>query len=909
MTESPTLRRRFAVVLPAYNEAAGIETLLWRIRRGLRGHDYEIIVVDDGSTDDTAGIAERLSEEMPLRLVRHEVNQGYGAAIRTGILEGRDRAEVIVTMDADDSHDPSLIPLMLHGIACGSDIIVASRFVPGGREVGVPLHRKVLSHGARIVFKALLRVGDVGDYTSGYRAYRTGFIDDMVAAYGIEHLAEETGFTVGVELLCKAAHIEGRLAEVPLILRYDRKRSESKLKIGTTLREYVELIRRVRESGPERHVVSREDRRRRRPLAEDAAAIVLFDTIGVFLAFALSFLFYRSMIRLELIGSELPDPWWYLGLACLFALSTVFTFWQFGLYMPRLSNLHLRHLQHVAQALTVSVAVFFASLFLLAMNHPSRLLVLGAIVLAYPIVLLLRGAAMGWLRTRRLSKARVSRVLIYGAGKTGMLLAKKIMEAPLLGSEVVGFLDDNHPKGYSARFRLSQMDREELEVRVLGNGSDLTPIAVETGASELYVAVPDVGDERLSTLRAEAEALGLELVIVPRIGAMRPDQVRVTDLGGIPVLRLHHDIPRRGYSVAKRSLDLAIVALLLPIAVPIGLLTAGLVALDGRPILFRQIRIGRHGRPFTVFKFRTMRTDTNPYAVSPLDDTDPRVTQIGRLVRTAGLDELPQMLNVIRGEMSLVGPRPEMPQIVAQYDEVQRQRLAVLPGITGIWQLSPNRSQAIHDNLEYDLYYLRQRRLSFDLLIMGETVVFIGRAMIRTLGHLVREARWPRTVAVDGTTPEIEDGGREYVFVVLDQRRRPDEPASWTRYIPRAATLANDMSVKLAVADRNAVRMRELSNGNSRPPGERRLEYVAYGEREDVHDLTEEASLVVTDLDYVAEWASKHGVAVLKLADDEVPGVVNSSAEDGLARQVHSAFAGTHQKTILSTPGIGRKTE
>jgi dolichol-phosphate mannosyltransferase len=432
------MRHHFAVVLPAYNEAVGLETLLWRITRALHGHDYEIIVVDDGSTDDTAAIAESLSSKIPVHLVRHGVNQGYGAAIRTGILEGRERAEIVVTMDADDSHDPALIPLMLHGIACGSDIIVASRFVPGGREVGVPLHRKVLSHGARVVFKTLLRLGDVGDYTSGYRAYRSDFIDEMIEAYGLAELVEEMGFTVGVELLCKAAQIEGRLAEVPLILRYDRKRSASKLKIGKTLREYVELIRRVRESGAERPVASREERRRRHPVAEDAAMIVLFDVLGVFAAFVISFLLYRSLIRMDVLGSEVPDPTWYASIAGLFALSTLFTFWQFGLYMPRLSVLHLRHLQHVAQALTVSIAVFFASLFLLAMDRPSRFVVLGAIVLVYPIVLLLRGAVMGWLRTRRLRASRVNRVLIYGAGKTGMLLAKKIKEAPMLRSQDYG---------------------------------------------------------------------------------------------------------------------------------------------------------------------------------------------------------------------------------------------------------------------------------------------------------------------------------------------------------------------------------------------------------------------------------------------------------------------------------------
>ena len=136
------------------------------------------------------------------------------------------------------------------------------------------------------------------------------------------------------------------------------------------------------------------------------------------------------------------------------------------------------------------------------------------------------------------------------------------------------------------------------------------------------------------------------------------------------------------------------------------------------PIFFVQTRIGLNGRPFTIYKLRTMHATAPRYAAHPSQSSDPRVFPIGRWLRRLSIDELPQLWNVLRGEMSLVGPRPEMPFIVEKYDEIQRQRLAVAPGITGLWQISEDRAFSIHDNMQYDLYYVENRSLSLDLAIL-----------------------------------------------------------------------------------------------------------------------------------------------------------------------------------------------
>jgi lipopolysaccharide/colanic/teichoic acid biosynthesis glycosyltransferase len=134
------------------------------------------------------------------------------------------------------------------------------------------------------------------------------------------------------------------------------------------------------------------------------------------------------------------------------------------------------------------------------------------------------------------------------------------------------------------------------------------------------------------------------------------------------------------------------------------------------------------GLLFRLYKFRTMHADTPSYSISPRDHDDPRITRVGRLLRQTSFDELPQLVNVLRGEMSLVGPRPEMPFIVAGYDDVQRRRLLVKQGLTGLWQLSGPRDRAIHEAIGYDLNYVENWSLRLDLRILFETLAFCIRA-------------------------------------------------------------------------------------------------------------------------------------------------------------------------------------
>jgi len=180
----------------------------------------------------------------------------------------------------------------------------------------------------------------------------------------------------------------------------------------------------------------------------------------------------------------------------------------------------------------------------------------------------------------------------------------------------------------------------------------------------------------------------------------------------------------------KPFIDVMVAAVLLLAVSPVMILVAIMIKLDSRgPVLFRQDRYGKNGTKFSIYKFRTMYTDAPKYSVSPTSSLDPRITRIGRILRKTSLDELPQLLNILRGEMSFIGPRPEIKTIVEQeYTELERRRFIVKPGITGLWQVSEARKEPIHHNLQYDFHYISNVSLSMDIKIIIQTL----RVMIKS---------------------------------------------------------------------------------------------------------------------------------------------------------------------------------
>lgn len=234
------------VVLPAYNEEANLERLIRRIDESMyyAGLPYHCLIVDDGSTDRTREVLETLQEHYPLTVICHPGNRGLGATIRTGLKEICAQAadhDVVVTMDADDTHTPGLILRMTRMLSEGYDVVIASRFQPNAQVRGVPLSRQFLSWGASLLFRALFPIPGVRDYTCGYRAYRASVLKGAFQAHGEDFLSQD-GFQCMVDILLMLRRSGLVIGETPMVLRYDFKEGHSKMKVAETIWKTLKLV-------------------------------------------------------------------------------------------------------------------------------------------------------------------------------------------------------------------------------------------------------------------------------------------------------------------------------------------------------------------------------------------------------------------------------------------------------------------------------------------------------------------------------------------------------------------------------------------------------------------------------------------------------------------------------------------
>lgn len=234
------------VILPAFNEEANLPQLIDGLAETLQaaGIDYRIVVVDDGSEDGTRSAAAAYIGRLPVHLIIHMNNRGLARTLETGFrwtLSRCARHDVIVTMDADNTHPPSLLATMVARIRGGSDLVIASRYERGGTEDGVSLLRRILSRGIAALLRLRFRMRGVRDYTSGYRAYRARLLLTASAIYG-PHLFEARGFAVTAELLVRLQPFHPAITEVPLQLRYGLKIGRSKMRVVRTIGEYFRLL-------------------------------------------------------------------------------------------------------------------------------------------------------------------------------------------------------------------------------------------------------------------------------------------------------------------------------------------------------------------------------------------------------------------------------------------------------------------------------------------------------------------------------------------------------------------------------------------------------------------------------------------------------------------------------------------
>jgi Undecaprenyl-phosphate glucose phosphotransferase len=303
------------------------------------------------------------------------------------------------------------------------------------------------------------------------------------------------------------------------------------------------------------------------------------------------------------------------------------------------------------------------------------------------------------------------RMLIVGTGDVGVMIYHKIQSNPGMGYEVVGLIDANSQSNVPPG------------LPVLGKAGDLAPLINEHEVDEVIIALPEATHQEILTLISECERGKVTIKVFPDVFQYMAGQVSIGDLGGLPLLTVR-DIALRGWRlVVKRLMDIAGAAFGLVFLSPLLLLTAILIKLDSPgPAFYAQERMGLDGRSFMIFKFRSMRKDAEASGPGWTVENDPRTTRLGRLIRRINVDEFPQLINVLLGEMSLVGPRPERPVWVNQYRRsIPRymDRHWEKGGMTGWAQVNGLRGDtSIPERIKYDLWYIENWSLLLDIKIL-----------------------------------------------------------------------------------------------------------------------------------------------------------------------------------------------
>jgi len=437
--------------------------------------------------------------------------------------------------------------------------------------------------------------------------------------------------------------------------------------------------------------------------------LVFFDFMAVVIAFQLSYLLwgitpFRAMNEVEHIN---------IWVTLFVGIEFVVLFFAMDCYEKKTSVSDIRLQLGMLKAILLGWAGLILFSFFLRSFLISRIQILYFAVLAFILVWLSRILFDHLNLFFQKKGVGVRRILIFGAGNVGVRLAKGLLKYPRLGYLPVGFIDD---------FQDGDI-RVGNPISIVGNSAGLAQLVQKYDVEELLIAIPSAGYERIQEIIRQCEAIGLRFRYVPSLYDVAIQKVRTDVIDGIPVFSIGHLHYRPLNAFIKRVMDLVLSSLMLFLTLPLILLISLIIKLDSKgPAFFKQKRVGKAGKLFRMVKFRTMFVEAPAYEVHPQDRLDPRITRAGRFLRRTSLDELPQFWNVLKGDMSIVGPRPEMEFIVEQYDELQRERLNVKPGITGLWQISADRALPIHENIDHDLFYIQNQSPLLDIVIIFKTI-------------------------------------------------------------------------------------------------------------------------------------------------------------------------------------------
>ncbi len=378
-----------------------------------------------------------------------------------------------------------------------------------------------------------------------------------------------------------------------------------------------------------------------------------------------------------------------------------------------------------ARAIGIGIAIFLSAFFLLKLQFIARTFVVMFVVVNYLLLIAGRFIVLELIAFVRHKRVDGHRVVIVGCGDNGVAVAKHITSQPPWNVKLIGHLSvpGDNPKHPDV-------------IEYLGEVSDLPHLLDATPVDEVLFASPNMDDEMLADALHACDERGVDVLLPLPPSIPQRSRVELSTIDGFdtPLLGLRRTPTSEVGMALKRMMDILVASIMLVLASPIMLLTALAVKFTSEgPVFFKQERSGRQGRRFMMYKFRSMVVDAEKRKkeLAHLNEMsgpvfkirrDPRITRVGQIIRKTSIDELPQLFNIIKGDMSLVGPRPPLPSEVEQYKPWQRRRLSVKPGLTGLWQVSGRNNVDFEEWMAMDLRYIDDWSLWLDMKIILRTV-------------------------------------------------------------------------------------------------------------------------------------------------------------------------------------------
>lgn len=696
--------------------------------------DYRIVVVDNNSQD---GGIDRLRREYPaVTLIANDANQGYAHAVNQAIRA--EDSEYILILNPDIEVRPGAVNAMLDFMACTPDAgIVGGKLLnPDGTLQyscrtfytlpTILLRRtplgKLFPHSS-IVTRHLMAdwdhaaVRDV-DWMLGAclmirrsAAQAVGLMDERFFLY-----FEDVDW-------CYRMHRAGwRVCYLPdaEMVHHHRRYSANGLFNKTLLYHLMSMLHFYIKWGKLPYYL------RKYRMVFGIIFFLMLDVAAINASFVAAHLIRKYLLQF-LHKPHIPFMY-YHNFLIFVNVVMLLVFYATGLYRFRRGELWVDELFRIGNAVLLSSLLLMAGSYLVQGYEFSRMVIVVFAGICILLMFVLRWGSISWYNARRKRGFNRHRTLIVGAGQNAAVVFSELQKRRELGFEVIGFIREGPETESSEAPKVSP---------VLGDVTQLPELIRTQNVHELIIASPEDARELISQCRQR----GLNVHLVTDLFSLSMHETETEEIAGIPMV-LFKGNPLFGFNLfLKRGMDLLLSLLGLLVLSPLLGLIALLIKLESPgPVIFRQTRIGKGGTPFTMFKFRSMcdRAETMQASLTALNQAsgplfkiqnDPRLTRVGKVIRKYSLDELPQLLNVVRGEMSLVGPRPPVPAEVAQYDAATCKRLNIKPGITGLWQVSGRSDLSFDDMLKLDLYYIWNWSLSNDLKILLRTIpiVIVGK--------------------------------------------------------------------------------------------------------------------------------------------------------------------------------------